>query len=56
MIDTVGVIGSGQMGSGIAQVLAQAGCTVRLLDVNDAQLQKGLATVTKGFERLVAKG
>ena len=56
MIDTVGVIGSGQMGSGIAQVLAQAGCTVRLLDVNDAQLQKGLATLGKSLDRLVAKG
>jgi 3-hydroxybutyryl-CoA dehydrogenase len=56
MIETVGVIGAGQMGNGIAQVLALAGCTVRLLDVNDAQLQKGLANVGKNLDRLVAKG
>jgi 3-hydroxybutyryl-CoA dehydrogenase len=56
MIETVGVIGAGQMGNGIAQVLAQAGCTVRLLDVNDAQLQKGLGTVGKNLDRLISKG
>ena len=56
MIETVGVIGAGQMGGGIAQVLAQANCTVRLLDVNDAQLQKGLAAIGKALDRLIAKG
>ena len=56
MIETVGVIGAGQMGGGIAQVLAQAGCTVRLLDLNEAALQKGLATVGKNLDRLIAKG
>jgi len=56
MIETVGVIGAGQMGSGIVQVLAQAGCTVRLLDVNDAQLQKGIANIGKNLDRLVSKG
>ena len=56
MIETVGVIGAGQMGGGIAQVLAQANCTVRLLDVNDAQVQKGLAAIGKNLDRLIAKG
>src|SRR5579859_282520 len=56
MIETVGVIGAGQMGGGIAQVLAQANCMVRLLDVNDAQLQKGLAVIGKNLDRLIAKG
>ena len=56
MIETVGVIGAGQMGNGIAQVLAQAGCSVHLLDVNDAQLQKGLGAVGKNLDRLVSKG
>jgi len=56
MIETVGVIGAGQMGNGIAQVLAQANCAVRLLDVNDAQLQKGLAAIGKTLDRLIAKG
>jgi len=56
MIETVGVIGAGQMGNGIVQVLAQAGCTVRLLDVNDAQLQKGLGAIGKNLDRLISKG
>ena len=56
MIETVGVIGAGQMGGGIAQVLAQANCVVRLLDVNEAQLQKGLGAIGKNLDRLVAKG
>jgi len=56
MIETVGVIGAGQMGGGIAQVLAQANCIVRLLDVNDAQLQKCLAVIGKNLDRLIAKG
>ena len=56
MIKTVGVIGAGQMGGGIAQVLALADCTVRLLDVNDSQLEKGLAAIGKALDRLIAKG
>jgi 3-hydroxybutyryl-CoA dehydrogenase len=56
MIETVGVIGAGQMGGGIAQVLAQANCTVRLLDINDAQLQKGLAAIGRTLDRQIAKG
>jgi 3-hydroxybutyryl-CoA dehydrogenase len=44
------------MGGGIAQVLAQANCTVRLLDINDAQLQKGLAAIGRTLDRQIAKG
>jgi len=55
MIEMVGVIGAGQMGNGIAQVLAMAGLSVRLLDVGEPQLQKGLATIGKNIDRLIAK-
>jgi len=56
MIDKVGVIGAGQMGSGIAHVMAQTGIAVTLVDVNPQQLDKALATIRKNMERQVAKG
>src|SRR5262245_8580914 len=40
-IQTVGVVGCGLMGSGIAQIADEAGCTVVVREVNDAQLAKG---------------
>jgi 3-hydroxybutyryl-CoA dehydrogenase len=52
----IGVVGAGQMGRGIAQVAAQAGCTVWLMDTNDAQVRAALAAVAKDLNRLVAKG
>jgi 3-hydroxybutyryl-CoA dehydrogenase len=54
-IQKVAVIGAGTMGNGIAQVCAVAGVQVTMVDVADAALQKGLATLTKSLERLVAK-
>jgi 3-hydroxybutyryl-CoA dehydrogenase len=56
MIETIGVIGAGQMGGGIAQVLAAAGFAVKILDVSEAQLSKGLAAIGKNLDRQVAKG
>jgi 3-hydroxybutyryl-CoA dehydrogenase len=56
MIEKVGVIGAGQMGSGIAHVMAQTGLDVTLVDVNAQQLEKALATIRKNMERQVAKG
>jgi 3-hydroxybutyryl-CoA dehydrogenase len=50
------VIGSGLMGSGIAQVAAQAGWDVVLRDVTDAALQRGVGTIGKSYARFVAKG
>jgi len=52
----VTVIGAGTMGNGIAHVFAQNGFTVSLVDVNAAQLEKALATITKNFDRQIAKG
>ncbi len=50
---TVGIIGAGQMGAGIAQVSAQAGYGVLLSDVDIARAEAGKATVAKGLQRLI---
>ncbi|ABE35570.1 3-hydroxyacyl-CoA dehydrogenase, NAD binding domain protein [Paraburkholderia xenovorans LB400] len=55
-INTVGIIGAGTMGNGIAQVVAVAGLKVVLIDVTEAALAKGIATLTGSLDRLVAKG
>lgn len=52
----VGVVGAGTMGAGIAQVMAQAGIAVTLVDQTDAFIAKGLATITAGLDRSVSKG
>ncbi len=52
----VGVIGSGTMGSGIAQVAATAGCTVKVFDTNEQALEKSKNTLEKILSRLVQKG
>ncbi|MFD2044392.1 3-hydroxybutyryl-CoA dehydrogenase [Ornithinibacillus salinisoli] len=54
-IKTVMVIGAGQMGSGIAQVCAQAGYNVFLHDMNEAAIEKGLANIEKLLTRAVEK-
>ena len=56
MIKRVSVIGSGAMGSGIAQVAAQAGCEVTLYDNNPDALEIASSRLTKIFDRLVEKG
>jgi 3-hydroxybutyryl-CoA dehydrogenase len=52
---TIGVIGAGQMGAGIAQVSAQAGYAVLLSDVDMARAEAGKAGIAKGLGRLVEK-
>jgi len=52
----ISVIGSGAMGSGIAQVAAQAGCEVTLYDNNPDALEIASSRLTKVFDRLVEKG
>uniref|UniRef100_A0A0E0JPS7 3-hydroxybutyryl-CoA dehydrogenase n=1 Tax=Oryza punctata TaxID=4537 RepID=A0A0E0JPS7_ORYPU len=56
-IAVVGVIGAGQMGSGIAQLAAAAaGCVVLLLDSDTAALSRAVASISSSLRRLVAKG
>jgi 3-hydroxybutyryl-CoA dehydrogenase len=55
-IRVFGVIGAGQMGRGIAQVAAQVGLTVRLLDASVELAQKGKARMERDLGRLVEKG
>ncbi|HKV12598.1 MAG TPA: 3-hydroxybutyryl-CoA dehydrogenase [Thermoanaerobaculia bacterium] len=55
-IRVIGVVGAGTMGHGIAQVAAQSGYEVLLVDVVPAALERGRASIGKGCERLVAKG
>jgi len=55
-IRTIGVVGAGTMGHGIAQVAAQQGCDVVLVDAVPAALERGRSQIGKGLERLVTKG
>ncbi len=55
-ISNVCVLGAGIMGSGIAQVIAEAGFSVNMRDIEDRFVQKGLATIGKNLERAVSKG
>ena len=55
-IEQLAVIGAGTMGNGIAQVCAVAGYQVLLVDVSDAALERGVATLSKNLERQVSKG
>ena len=55
-IGTVGVVGAGQMGNGIAHVAASAGCRVLLADLEPRFVERALATIGKNLDREVAKG
>ena len=55
-IQTVGVIGAGQMGNGIAHVCAAAGLLVVMLDAKPEALDRALATIGKNLDRQVSKG
>jgi 3-hydroxybutyryl-CoA dehydrogenase len=55
MIETLGIVGAGTMGNGIAQVCAVAGIPVIMIDVSDAAVNRGLATVGSSLDRLVKK-
>lgn len=51
----IAVIGAGTMGNGIAHTFAQFGYNVQLIDISQAALDRGLATITKNLDRMVAK-
>jgi 3-hydroxybutyryl-CoA dehydrogenase len=51
----IAIIGAGTMGNGIAHTFAQFDYKVQLIDISEAALQKGMATITKNLDRMVAK-
>jgi 3-hydroxybutyryl-CoA dehydrogenase len=55
-IKTIGVVGAGQMGNGIAHVAAYSGFQVVMSDIADSFVQKGLTTISKNLDRMVEKG
>ncbi len=55
-IKTVGVVGAGTMGNGIAQVFATAGFAVKLRDVGEAPLERGISNIRKSLAKFVEKG
>ncbi|MGD6966533.1 3-hydroxybutyryl-CoA dehydrogenase [Rossellomorea vietnamensis] len=55
-IKKVMVVGAGQMGSGIAQVCAQAGFKIKLNDLKEELVQRGMGVITKNLSRSVEKG
>ena len=55
-IKTIGVVGAGQMGNGIAQVAASAGFRVVMSDIAESFVQKGLTAISKNLDRVAEKG
>ena len=55
MVNSIGVIGAGQMGAGIAQVCAAIGKNVMLCDIKQEFLDNGIGTITKNLERSLSK-
>ncbi|MEN1784355.1 MAG: 3-hydroxybutyryl-CoA dehydrogenase [Bacteroidota bacterium] len=55
-MEKIVVIGAGTMGNGIAHVFAQNGYQVNLVEVSEAALEKGILTISRNLDRLVAKG
>lgn len=55
-IRTIGVVGAGTMGNGIAQVFAQAGYTVRLVDISQPTLDRAALSIDRSLAKFVEKG
>ena len=55
-VKRIGVVGAGQMGSGIAQVAASAGYEVVLVDVAESFLERGLAAIRRSLGKFLEKG
>jgi len=56
MIQRIGVIGAGQMGGGIAHVCALKGFNVKIVDVDQAHVEKGMETITGNMDRQIGRG
>ena len=54
-VERLGVVGAGQMGSGIAQVAAARGIAVRLVDINQEALDRGMQSIAQSCDRLIKK-
>jgi 3-hydroxybutyryl-CoA dehydrogenase len=54
-IETVGIIGAGTMGNGIAQACAVSGIKVVMIDISEAAVSKGIATIASSLDRLIKK-
>ena len=54
-IESVGIIGAGTMGNGIAQVCAVAGLNVVMVDVNEAAVERGITNIKRSLDRLIKK-
>ncbi|MDP3132530.1 MAG: 3-hydroxyacyl-CoA dehydrogenase NAD-binding domain-containing protein, partial [Burkholderiaceae bacterium] len=54
-IECVGIVGAGTMGNGIAQACATKGIRVVMVDINEAAVAKGIATVSSSLDRLIKK-
>lgn len=52
----IAVIGAGTMGNGIAHTFAQSGFTVKLIDISEASLERGMKTIATNLDRMVTKG
>lgn len=52
----IAVIGAGTMGNGIAHTFAQSGFTVKLIDISEASLERGMKTIASNLDRMVTKG
>lgn len=52
----IAVIGAGTMGNGIAHTFAQSGFTVKLIDISEVSLERGMKTIASNLDRMVAKG
>jgi len=55
-IELIGVVGAGQMGSGIAQVASSVGYRVIMIDVSEDSLKRGLKSIENSCDRLIKKG
>jgi 3-hydroxybutyryl-CoA dehydrogenase len=55
-VSTVGIIGAGQMGAGVAQVAAQAAVNILLNDVSEEMCRRGLETIERNLDRMVQRG
>ena len=55
-VSTVGIVGAGQMGAGIAQVAAQAGLKIVLNDISDDLVTRGLGGIERNLDRMIQRG